>query len=368
MRYLWKRGQDSRRQHTWTAAIVVLILGMFLLTSSTDAAVRDSKQIAVRTVERTSPVTPEEHEGVPPMANEDSRVEGYYPLSYRGNLIEVKITASLERPAAHGEFTISFPLSTARASDADFAEQIDDVDSAIAGFNLGISGRNDTPIPLDADELADLMGDRTVTEFLGADHAAIAVERALGRLGKETVGDGGSEKVYQALVRQLQPVLQSVLRSYTEEERDELSVTSLWSAIPRSIYIQSSEPDRLYLRGIDGHLFDLSFDREQESGVAGMTNVYSAANMMTIVLPGGLEKFVGPQQMYWVTHFNHELSAEVVTTDLNDPEDGLEIRYALQVEGEGSSLHVTFNYANTSPGAAAGSTTSFKFEGARSPY
>jgi len=233
---------------------------------------------------------------------------------------------------------------------------------------LGISGNTDTPIPLDADELADLMGDRTVTEFLGADHAGLAVERALGRLGKEVVGEGGSSKMYQSLVKQLQPALQSALRSYTEEERDELSVTSLWSAIPRSIYIQSSEPDRLYFRGIDGHLFDLSFDREQENGVAGMTNVYSVANMMTIVLPGGLEKFVGPQQMYWVTHFNHELSAEVVTTDMFDPDDGLEIRYAMKVEEGDSSLHVTFTYANPSPGATAGSTTSFKFEGARSPY
>ena len=366
MRYLLKTRSLSCRQ-LWPAVIVVPVLGAIFLATATDGAVRESRT-DVRIAKRSPVVTPVEHEGVPEMAKEDSRVEGYYPLSYLGNLIEVTISASLDRPSASGEFTISFPLSTARASDADFAEQIDDASGALARFNAGVSGSADAPVPLDADELADLMGDRNLTEFVAADYAAIAVERALGRLGKDVSGDGGSSKAYLALSRQLQPVLQSVLKAYTPEERDELSVTSLWSAMPRSIYLQSTEPDRLYFRGIDGHLFDLPFDREQESTATGMTYVHTAQNMMTIVLPESLERFVGPQQMWWTTQFNHELNEEMITTDWNDPQDGLEIRYAMQVEEGDSSMNVSFRYADTSAGATAGSTTSFKFEGVRISY
>jgi hypothetical protein len=366
VRSLLKTGTSLCRQ-LWPAAIVVPVLGAILLVTATDGAVRESRT-DVRMARRSPVVTPVEHEGVPEMAQEDSRVEGYYPLSYRGNLIEVTISASLDKPSASGEFTISFPLSTARASDADFAEQIDDVSDALALFNIGVSGSADAPVPLDADELSDLMGDRNLTEFVAADHSAIAVERALGRLGKEVAGDGGSSRAYLAVSRQLQPVLQAALKAYTAEERDDLSVTSLWSAIPRSIYLQSTEPDRLYFRGIDGHLFDLPFDKEQESTATGMTYVHTAADMMTIVLPESLERFVGPQQMLWTTQFNHELHAELITTDWNDPQDGLEIRYWMQVEEENSSMSVEFRYADTSAGAAAGSTTSFKFEGARISY
>ena len=224
----------------------------------------------------------------------------------------------------------------------------------------------DAPVSLYADELAGLMGDRTLTEYLAAEHSAVAVARALSRLGKEVAKDRGAAEAYLALSRQLQPALQSVLRSYTAEERDELSVTSLWSAIPRSIYIQSSEPDRLFLRGIDGHLFDLPFDKELQN--AGMTNVYSAQNMMTFVLPESLEKYVGPQQMFWMAQFKHELSAEMVSTDLYDPQDGLEVRYSMQVDDGDSSLNVTFRYADTSVGTTAATTTSLKFEGVRVSY
>ena len=366
MRYLLKTGTLLCRE-LWPAAIVGPVLGAILLVTATDGAVRESKREAVRTAAPRVVVTPMEHEGVPAMAKEESLVEGYYPLSYRGNLIEITINVSMGRSAG-GEFTISFPLSTARASDADFAEQIDDVSGALARFNTGVSGSADAPVPLDADELADLMGERNLTEFVAADYSAIAVERALGRLGKEVAGDGGGSKAYLAVSRQLQPVLQSVLKAYTAEERDELSVTSLWSAIPRSIYLQSTEPDRLYFRGIDGHLFDLPFDTEQESTATGFTYVHTAANMMSIVLPESIERFVGPQQMYWTTQFNHELNEEMITTDWNDSQDGLEIRFAMQVEEGDSSMHVTFRYADTSAGATAGSTTSFKFEGARVSY
>lgn len=125
-----------------SAAMAVPVLGAILLATTTDAAVRDTKKGAARIAARTSTATPVEHEGVPPMLNEGSSVEGYYPLSYRGDLIEVRIVASLGR-SARGEFTIAFPLSTARASDADFAEQIDDLDDALALFNMGISGSAD---------------------------------------------------------------------------------------------------------------------------------------------------------------------------------------------------------------------------------
>ena len=99
------------------------------------------------------------------MLMEPSSVEGYYPLRYMGDLIEVSIGVSLER-AGSGKFTILFPLSTVRAAEDDSVEQIDALDDALAGFNIGISGSADTPVPLYADDLAELMGDRSVTEYL----------------------------------------------------------------------------------------------------------------------------------------------------------------------------------------------------------
>jgi hypothetical protein len=99
-----------------------------------------------------------------------------------------------------------------------------------------------------------------------------------------------------------------------------------------------------------------------------MTYVYSAQSIMSIVLPGSLEKYVGPQQMWWVTQFNHELSEELVSTDRYDAQDGLEIRYQMQVEEGDSSMHVSFRYADTSVGTTTATTTSLKFEGPRISY
>ncbi len=145
-----------------TAAVLYALV---LLSTTSDAAVRNSPKNAARIAVQRSVATPVEHEGVPPMLMEPSSVEGYYPLRYTGDLIEVSIGVSLERVGS-GKFTILFPLSTVRAAEDDSVEQIDALDDALAGFNIGISGSADTPVPMYADDLAELMGDRSVTEYL----------------------------------------------------------------------------------------------------------------------------------------------------------------------------------------------------------
>lgn len=103
-----------------------------------------------------------------------------------------------------------------------------------------------------------------MTEYLAAGHSAIAVERALARLGKEVAEDRSSAEMYGTLSKRLQPGSTVGTQGLHRTGADDLAVTSLWSAIPRSIYIQSSEPDRLYFRGIDGHLLNCLSKRSRK--------------------------------------------------------------------------------------------------------
>ena len=80
MKYPRKTGASPCGRYFCSTAAVLSVL--VLLSTTSDAAVRNSPKNAARIAVQRSVATPVEHEGVPPMLMETSSVEGYYPLRY----------------------------------------------------------------------------------------------------------------------------------------------------------------------------------------------------------------------------------------------------------------------------------------------